>query len=117
MKLKGVKPIPCHIRERLKKIEKPVVAVKEPDVVVGGANDDQDSLHKENCNDMEEKGQRRGGFLRGKGKLKAMANGLPRVTIRTINMKMSNIDKGEAYAYGNGIIEERSSFLEITSES
>jgi len=119
MKMEGVKPVPPHIRERLKKTGKPVVKVKDMGVVVGGANDDQDSLHKENdTSSTEEKGSRRGcSRVKGHKVKKNISNTLPRVTIRTINMKMSNIDKGEAYACGSGIIEEHSSFLEITSQS
>ena len=124
MKLEGSKPIPHHIKERLKKPEVPLSAMlKETDV--SGATpcltDEAESMQKGNCNDssasVEEKGQRRGHKGKGRKPKRPLSSTFPRITLRTISMKMSTIDKGEAYAYGSGIIEEHSSFLEITSKS
>ena len=128
MKLEGAKPIPQHIKERMKKSK--VVyrnITKETNnqkVATPLAADDLDSVIKGSCNESlaggsgEEKPTKKI-HLKGKGRRlkKTFSSTFPKGTVQTISMKMSSIDKGEAYAYGSGIVEEHTSFLEITSQS
>lgn len=127
MKMKG-NTIPRHIKERIQ-TSKHLPQTRESECHTPCPSDEQYSVQNISINlshdagsgsvtGSEEKYPRRAN-QKSRRRKKSPSSSMPtRVAIKTISMKMSSIERrGEAYAFASGVLEEKSSYLEVTSQS
>lgn len=110
MKMRGKKATPHHIKQRIKTAQI-ISQVIDPECCTPCPNNEPDNSperKKDSLNCPQKSGRRS----------RVVASSMSRSAVNTISMKMSSIEsRGEAYALGNGLPEEKASYLEVTSQS